>query len=71
MSVRFVLLARDTAFNVFAHKLHKAWPPEFSGNELTGLEIPGMAGSLVVMAVGKDRVMEGALWRNIDMTFVY
>ena len=29
-----------------------------------------MAGSLVVMAAGKDRAAEGVLWGNVDTTLI-
>ena len=70
MSVGLVLLAYDAAFNIFAHKLCKTRPPEFRGDKLAGLEITRMSGSVMVMAVGKDRALEGIFWGNIDMTFV-
>ena len=57
--VGFVLLASCTAFNVFLHKLCETWLPEFGGYELMSLEITGMTGSFMVVAAGKDGVMEG------------
>ena len=65
VGVGFVLLAHGAAFNVFAHKVGKTWPPELSGNELASLEITRVSGSLMVMTLGKDRVMEGVLWGNV------
>ena len=41
------------------YKLYETWPPEFSSDELTGLEIAGVSSHFVVMAVGKDGMMEG------------
>ena len=68
--VQLVLLARDTALDVFVHELHKTWPPELHSNELMGLEIPWVASGFVIMTVGKDRTVEGVLQGNIDTTFV-
>ena len=70
MSVRLILLAGGIALNIFMHKLCEAWPPKLRGDELASLEITGVAGSLVVMAAGKDGAMEGVLWGNVDMAFV-
>ena len=70
MSVLFILLAHGAAFNIFLHKLHKAQPSELSNDELTGLEIARVAGSLVVMIVDKDKSTEGVLWENVDVPFV-
>ena len=36
MGVDLVLLASSAAFNITADKGSKAWPPEFSGNQLAG-----------------------------------
>ena len=68
--IHLVLLAQGTTVDVFPYELCEAWLPEFSSNELTGLKITGVSGSLVVMAVGEDGVIERILQRNIDMTFV-
>ena len=65
------MLAHGTAFNVLMYKLYKAWPPEFSGDELTSFEITGVTSSLVVVTAGKDRTMEGILQGNIDLSFVH
>ena len=70
MSVRFVLLARDTAFNVFAHKLCETWPPKLRGNKLASFEITGVASSLMVVAAGEDGATEGVVQGNVDATFV-
>ena len=57
-------------FYILTHELCKAWPPELHSNELAGLEISKMAGSLMVMVTGKDRATEGVFGGNIDMTFI-
>ena len=70
VSVRFVLLARGTVFDILSHKLHEARPPEFSSDELAGFEISGVAGGLMIMAAGKDGTTEGILWWDVDATLV-
>ena len=70
MCVRFILLACGTAVDVFPHKLGKAWPLEFSSNELVSFKVTRMPGGLMVMAMDKDRAMEGVLWGDIHTTFV-
>ena len=70
MGVGFVLLACGTALNILSHKLCKTRPPEFHSNELISFEVTGVAGSLMVMAMGEDRVVEGVVWRNIDIALV-
>ena len=66
--VQFVLLTHSATFNILLHKLDEAWPPELSGDELVGLEVPRVSGSFMVVTLGKDGAMEGVLQRNIDMT---
>ena len=70
MCVGFILLACSTALDVLAHKLRETRPPEFRGDELASLQITGVAGSLVVVAAGKDRAAEGVFGGNVDATFV-
>ena len=64
------MLACGTAFNIFAHKLHKPWLPEFRDDKLAGFEVAGVAGRLVVMTAGEDRVAERILWGYVDMTLI-
>ena len=64
------MLARGAAVNVFVHKLCETWPPEFGSNELTSLEITGVANGLMVMTAGKDGMTEGILQWDIDTAFV-
>ena len=61
MCVWLILFAYGIAFNIFLHILCKAWLSEFGGNKLTGFEINGVTGSLMVMATDEDRVVEGVL----------
>ena len=68
--VRFVLLACGTSFNIFVHELSKAWPPELGSNKLPSFEIYRVTSSFMVMTAGKDGVIEGILWEDIDTTFV-
>ena len=68
--VRFVLLACGTAFDVFAHKLRETRPPKFRADELAGLKVARVSGSLVIMAVGKNGAMEGVLQGDVDMAFI-
>ena len=70
MCVCLVLLAHDTAFDIFMHELCKTRPPEFSDNELVSLQISGMPSSLMVMAAGEDRAAERIIWRDIHMALV-
>ena len=67
---QLILLAGGTAFNVFIHKLGETWPPKLRSNELVSLEIAGMTGGFMVVAVGKDGVVEGIVRRDIGMSFV-
>ena len=68
--VRFVLLTHGTAFNVFPHVLYETWPPEFGSNKLSGLEVSQVAGGLMIVATGKDRLMEGVIRGNVDVALV-
>ena len=43
---------------------------KLSSNKLVSLEITGVSGGFMVMAVGEDRVVEGVLQGNVDVTFV-
>ena len=70
MCVQLVLLACGTALNVFAHKLRETQLSEFSSDELISLEIPRVTSGLVVVTLGKDRVTERVIRRDVDMTFV-
>ena len=70
MCIRLVLLARGTAFNIFAYKLRETRPPEFRGDELASLQIAGVTSGLVVVAAGEDGTTEGILRGNIYATFV-
>ena len=71
MCVRLVLLIDHAAFNVFPYELCKTRPPEFDSNKLESLEISGMSGSLMIMAMGKDGVAEGILQGNIDASLIH
>ena len=64
------MLTCGTAVDVFVHKLCKAWPSELSSDELAGLEITGVTGSLMVMAMDKDGMAEGGIQRDIDVILV-
>ena len=64
------MLAHGAAFDVFAHVLCEAWPPELSGDELAGFKITQVTGSFMVMTTGKDGVVEGGVGGYIDMSFV-
>ena len=70
VGVGFILLAYGAAFNVSVYEVGKTWPPEFSSNKLSGLEITRVSGSFMVMTLGEDRAMEGVLQGNVDTTFV-
>ena len=70
MGVGLVLLACGIALDILPHKLGKTGPSEFSGNELTGLEISRVTSGLMVVATGKDRVVEGVFREDIDASFV-
>ena len=71
VGVRLVLLAHDTAFNVFTHKLCEAWPSELSSDKLVRFEVTRVTGGLMVMTPGKDGAMEEVVWGNIYTAFVY
>ena len=51
VSVGFVLLALSAAFDILADKGSKAWPPEFSGDQLAGLQEAGVAGRFMIVAM--------------------
>ena len=68
--VRFVLLARGAAFDVFSHKVCETQPPELRGNKLASFQVTGVTGSLVVVAAGEDGATEGILWGDVDTTLV-
>ena len=51
-------------------ELSETWPPEFSSDKLAGLEITWIAGSLMVVTVGKDGMTEGVLRGDVDTAFV-
>ena len=68
--IQFVLLACGAAFNVPAHELCKAWPPELGSDELAGFEISWVTGGFMIVAAGEDGTTEGVLWGDIDATFV-
>ena len=70
MHVQLVLLACSTALNILADKLCEAQPLELSSNKLADLEVTGVSSSLMVVAAGEDRAMEGILWGNIDVALV-
>ena len=70
VGVGFVLLASDITLDLLLHKLCKTRPSEFHSNELTSFKVTRVAGSLVVMAMGEDRAMEGVVWGNVDMALV-
>ena len=38
---------------------------------MVGLEIPRVAGGLMIMALGEDGMAERVCWGNIDATFVH
>ena len=64
------MLAHGTAFDILAYKLCEARSPEFRGNELASLKVAQMTSSFMVMASGKDGVMEGVLRGDVDATLV-
>ena len=70
MCVGLVFLVYSVSLNILSYEMCETWPPEFRGNKLTGLEVARMANSLMVITSGKDEVAKGAIWGNIDMTFV-
>ena len=70
VSIQFILLAHGAAFDVFAHILHEAQPPELSDNKLAGFKITRVTGGLMVMAAGRNGAAEGVIRRNIDMAFI-
>ena len=63
-------MACGTALDILAHKLDKAQPPEFGGDELVSLKISWVTSGFMVVAVGEDGATEGVLQGNVDMTFV-
>ena len=52
------------------HELHETRPPKFRDNELASFKVTWVTGSLMVVATGKDGVMERILQGDIDMTLV-
>ena len=52
------------------HKLCETGPPKLRGDKLVSLQVARVSGSLMVMAAGKDRVMERVIQGDVDTTFV-
>ena len=63
-------MACGAAFDILPYEVGKTWPPELSGDQLSGLEITRMPGGLMVMTPGEDRTTEGVFWGDVDTTFV-
>ena len=70
MGVGLVLLAGSTALNIFADVGGETGPPKFRCNELSGFQVAGVPGALVVMATLKNSVAEGIIGRDIDTALV-
>ena len=68
--VGLVLLADSTAFNIFADVGGETGPPKFCCNELSGFQVAGVPGTLVVMATLEDSVAEGIIVGDIDTALV-
>ena len=70
MCVCFVLLASHATLYVLTGVRGHARPPEFSGNELAGFQISGVASSLMVMTVLEDGVVKGFIVWDVNVTLV-
>ena len=70
MCIGFVLLENGTTINVLADKSCKIGPPELGGDQLTSFQAAKMAGSSMVVAVGRNVFSEGKIGGNIDMAFI-
>ena len=56
--------------SVFADVEGKAGPPEFHSNKLSGFQVAGVAGTLVVMTTVENSVTEGVVSGDIDTTLI-
>jgi hypothetical protein len=70
MSVGFVLLTRGISLYIFSDVRSEAQPPEFSGDELAGFKVAGVAGGLMVMAALEDGFTEGVVVGDVDTSLV-
>ena len=70
MGVGLVLLAGSTAFNIFADVGGETGPPRFRCNKLSGFQVAGVSGTLMVMATLENSVAEGIIVRDIDTALV-
>ena len=70
VGVGFVLLAGGTAFNILADIGGEAGPPKFRRDELSGFQVAGVAGTLMVVATLEDSVAEGFIVGDVDTTLV-
>ena len=65
-----ILLICGIALYILPHTLCWVKPPEFRGDQLVGLKVTRVAGSLVIMATSEDGMAEGVLRVNIHTSFV-
>ena len=70
VGVGLVLLAGCTAFDILADVGGQARPPELGRNKLSGFEITWMAGTVVVMAMLQNSVLEGVVIWDIDAALI-
>ena len=70
VSVSFVLLAGCTAFDVFMDIGGQTGPPEFSRDMLMGFQVSRVASHFMIMTMLEDRVVEGFIIGNIDVSLV-
>ena len=69
--VGLILVANSTPVNVIADKSCKTRPPELGGSQLVSFSIARMAGSSMVVAVGKNGLAEGKVGENVDTALVH
>jgi len=70
MSVRFVLLAGSTSFNVFSDIRGETGPPEFGGDKLSGFKVSGVSGCFVVMTPSEDGMTNGVIVGDVCSALV-
>ena len=70
VGISLVLLAGRTALNVLADVGGKAGPPELCSDELSRFQVAGVSGTFVIMATLENRVTEGVVIGDIDVTLI-
>ena len=70
MGIGFRLLAHAATLNVFAYKLHKAWPPIVGSHKLAGFQESRVSCGGVIVVLCDNGVSEIVGGGNIHATLV-